>query len=172
MSLEPGDERDLQVRPLFAYSNDTADMLLAAKNGGRRQILRQLGQAMARSLVDAPSIDYVTWIPATPANRRTRGFDQGRLLAQTVAAGLDVPTRSLLARPAGGIDSGQKGKSRNERLRGAPLVATRQTSARLLLVDDVITTGASLRHGADALYAAGASQVVAATAASADQRRS
>ncbi len=148
-------------------------MLLAAKNGGRRQVLRQLGQALAESLcLERRAFDAVTWVPASVDHRRDRGFDQGRLLARTVAAGLDLPARSMLARSSSkGADSSQKGKGRHERLLGAALVATRPTTARLLLVDDVITTGASLRHGADALYRAGARCIMAATVASSDQRR-
>jgi predicted amidophosphoribosyltransferase len=52
-------------------------------------------------------------------------------------------------------------------LAGAPVVATRSVRGRILLIDDVVTTGASLRHSADALRQAGANRVVATTVASA-----
>lgn len=168
-SPEPGDEHDLEVRSLFAYTPEAAAMLLAAKNGGRRPILRLAGRELGRSLLDLEPVDAVSWIPAAPGHRRSRGFDQGRFLARTVAAVLGQPARSLLARPAG--DTGQKGKSRSERLAGVEVVATRPCHGRLLLIDDVVTTGSSLRRGADALFAAGARQVVAATVASSDQHR-
>ncbi len=141
-------------------------MILAAKNGGGRHLLRQLAQEMS-GLVTDQAVHAVTWVPATMANKRDRGFDQGRLLARTLAAVLGVPARACLVRPEG---VGQKGKGRDERLSGARLGACRPVAGRILLVDDVITTGASLRHGADALYRAGAFSVVAVTAASADRR--
>ncbi len=169
-SPEPGPERDLEVRSLFAYSPEAATMLLAAKNRGRRQVLRQVGSALARELTDLESVDAVTWIPASADHRRSRGYDQGRLLARAVAAHLGVPARTMLRRVPDRSGASQKGKSRADRLLGAGLMATRQTSARLVLVDDVVTTGASLRHGADALFEAGATTVNAAVVASADRR--
>ncbi len=169
-SPEPRTDRDLEVRSVFAYGEPLAAVILAAKNGGRRPLLRQLGAAMARTVVDTEHLDAITWVPANAASRRVRGFDQGRLLARTLAAHLEIPARSFLERPpTSRADGGQKGKGRTERLGGAAFRTNRNVSGRLLLIDDVITTGSSLRRAADALYRAGAHDVLAVTAASADR---
>ncbi len=151
---------------LFEYDRHSASVILRAKNGGGRPLLRRLGEAMARAIdaVDSVgAIDAVTWVPASRSHERDRGYDQGRLLARPVAAALGVPARNLLRRVD---EASQQGRGRTQRLDGAVLVARRPVGGRLVLVDDVVTTGASLEHGACALIAAGADTIHAAVVAS------
>lgn len=149
----------------YDYDDGVARTILAAKNRGRRDVLRRLGQIMAREQPQARwlgRVDVVTWVPASPQNRRQRGFDQGRLLAQAVAARHCIPVQRLLVRRG----RQQTGQGRQARLEGVALWSVRPAPGRILVVDDVVTTGASLQRAAAVLSLAGASSVSAMTIAS------
>jgi predicted amidophosphoribosyltransferase len=139
------------------------ELVARLKYRNARSSLRWLGSAMA-SLVDPGSIDVVTWAPTTAARRRARGFDQGELLARAVARRLRRPCRPLLRRGPG---PAQTGRSALERRAGPVVVATRRVpaGARVLLVDDVVTTGSTLTAAARALRVGGAGEVSALVAA-------
>lgn len=155
-----------------------ARLLLAAKNGGRSDVLADLADLLVERLSPAvaatPGV-IVTWVPASGSRVRRRGFDQGRLLARRVAARLGVRAVATLRRAPG---EAQANRTRRERLRGPRLhVRSRPTSfgpgpggtPPFLVVDDVLTTGASLGAAARALRAAGAPIVHGAVLAHADR---
>jgi len=161
------------LRALFAYEPPVARVILAAKNGGRHDLLAVLGHALARQLfTDAVAggglgekvgVDVVTWVPASRHQARRRGYDQGRELAVAVARPLGVRARPLLRRAG---REAQAGRNRVDRLVGPSFQArVRRCPARVLLVDDVATTGASLARAAAVLRAAGARSVSAAVVA-------
>ena len=107
----------------------------------------------------------MTWAPTSAKRRRHRGFDQGEEIARTVAWQLGLPCRRLLDRR--GVSVTQTGQTRAERL-DAPEVAARPDVAgtSVLVVDDVVTTGATLHAARDALLQQGARDVVLAAVAS------
>jgi predicted amidophosphoribosyltransferase len=131
------------------------------KFGGRRDAVRALGAAMGH-LPDR-DVDVVTWAPTTPSHRRARGFDQAELLARQVARTLGRRPRRLLLRPEG---RSQTGHDRAERLTGPRFVTRGSAAYRVLVVDDVLTTGATLSAAAVALRRAGAVEVSGLTLAS------
>lgn len=153
---------------LLAYEGVGREVVARLKYRNARSSLPWLAAGMA-ALVEARlagetgGLDVVTWVPTTTGRRRARGFDQGRLLAGAVARRLGLPCRSLLRRLAG---PPQTGAGRYARLAGPRLLARPgPMPARLLVVDDVVTTGATLRAGARALRSAGARSVGAVVAA-------
>lgn len=100
-------------------------------------------------------------VPAAPARQRRRGFDPAGELAAALAAGSGLPLASCLARRS---DRRQVGRRRAERLGAPPRVrAVAPVPRSVLLVDDVLTTGATTSACARALRAAGAARVVAIT---------
>lgn len=165
------------VTPLFSYDDVSARLVLAAKNGGRRDLLRwaggHLGTAVAARgrATHEPAIDVVTWVPAHPEQRRTRGYDQGQVIARSVAKRLGVRARPLLDRRSG---ASQKGRGRADRLAGPNVTARRAVRGNVLLVDDVMATGASLERCAEIVRSAGAERVsgaiVAASTSNSDRR--
>jgi predicted amidophosphoribosyltransferase len=103
----------------------------------------------------------VVAVPPAPARLRRRGFDPAGELAAALAERLETEPLSCLARHGG---SRQVGRRRAERVGHPPRVHARCAAPRsVLLVDDVLTTGATLGACAGALRAAGAARVVAVT---------
>ncbi len=142
------------------YDELSRAFVVDLKTRGRRSSVAWIAAAVAGTVrwaaVDA---DVITWVPASHEGRRRRGFDQGHLLARAVGRELGLPAARLLARRRGGR---QVGGDRVERLAGAAgvRVASRAgmlAGARVLVVDDVVTTGASMRAAMRALSEAGAS---------------
>jgi predicted amidophosphoribosyltransferase len=160
------------VHAAVPFTGRARKVVLALKYGNRRQVARHLAGLVVNAVVaegDHLAIDVVTWAPTGPARRRTRGFDQAELVARTVARQLGVPCRRLLERD-GGV--AQTGRSRAARLHGPTYrVHPGAAGRRVIVVDDVVTTGATLRAASHALDAAGAVVVglyaVAATPAGA-----
>jgi ComF family protein len=100
-------------------------------------------------------------VPTAPWRHRRRGFDPAGELAAALAERLEVPLEGCLARRGG---RRQVGRSRAERLGQPPRIqASGAVPRSVLLVDDVLTTGATLSACAQALRAAGAARVVAVT---------
>src|SRR5439155_11059954 len=144
-------------RALLRYEDAGRDLLSRLKYRNSRSTMAWLAWQLA-GLVPAglvATLQVVTWAPTSMARRRDRGFDQAELLARAVARQLGLPALRLLAR---GPAPPQTGLSRDGRRRGPPLAVLRpeRVPATVLLVDDGITTGATLESAARALAAAGA----------------
>lgn len=148
---------------LLLYIGAAREVVARVKYRNARASVGWLATGMA-ALVDRDAIDVVTWVPTTRARRRARGFDQGRLLARAVARRLGRPCRPLLRRRAG---PAQTGRPLAERRRGPVLDPRSQRAAglRVLLVDDVVTSGATLATAARTLRNSGVAEVHAVTAA-------
>lgn len=132
---------------------------LKYRNG--RAVVRWLGAHLAEAALRF-DIDVVTWAPTTRAHRRARGYDQAELLARRVAAEAGLPVRACLVRLAG---PSQTGHTLAER-RHAPRFDLRRGvtqhcyGRRVALIDDVVTSGATMTAAARLLQVAGAHQVV------------
>jgi ComF family protein len=149
----------------FAYVGAVRELVARAKYRRRHAALAWLSAAMVEALTEADAVDLVTWAPTTDARRRARGFDQAEVLAVAVARALRLPARGLLRRM--GHDH-QTGRSRAERIDApvfAPLTHRALGASRVLLVDDVVTTGATLSGAASVLRTMGARTVIGVAAA-------
>lgn len=150
----------------------------AVKEKGQRFLLPPLAEMLARRLLaDDAAFDLVTVPPPDPRRLRRRGHHPALALADRVAALLGRPYAPFILRRARVVrpQSGLPGSERRRNLKGAITVAPRAgrrlAGRRVLLVDDVITTGSTLDAAARALLAAGAAGVWAAVVADNGPRR-
>lgn len=142
------------------FSPETGRIVRVYKDQGERRLALDMAHAMERALPPAWSFDRVTFVPASLSAYRSRGFDHADLLARRLAEGLGAGFVEALERPKTRDQRKLTGSERVANLAGS-FVAHPQACARkrLLLVDDVYTTGATLCAATDALLAAGALDV-------------
>jgi predicted amidophosphoribosyltransferase len=145
--------RSTDVIAAVPFAGRARTVLLGFKYGNRRQLAHHFAGLLVNRLlaegVQPNDLDVVTWAPTTRQRRHRRGFDQAELIARRVAAQLGVPCRRLLEREGHGA---QTGLDRTARLHGPVFRASpAATGRRVLVIDDVITTGSTLRSAEAAL---------------------
>jgi ComF family protein len=158
----PHYDRTLAV---FDYGFPLDKLIQSFKYGHRLALAAYLGRELARlasesSLELAP--DLIIPLPLHPARLRERGFNQALELARPVAATLGVPidTVTCIRRRHTQTQAGLPWKAREKNIRGAFHCVRDLPGQRVLLVDDVMTTGASLNECARTLKRHGAAEVV------------
>ena len=159
----------------FSFEGVAARLAPTLKDHHELRLAPVIAAAMATALDEAASwpardgrprfdpahIDAISFVPATAAAYRRRGFDHMELVSRALAAELDLPLADVLVRP---LALDQRGLTREERAANAegPIRSLEDLSDhRILLVDDVITTGSSMRAATRALLDAGAAEVTA-----------
>lgn len=149
----------------WRYEGAARSLILALKLNAARAAAGPLIAAITASCRRAGvTADVVTWVPARREDATRRGFDHAEVLARGVAAGLGLPVARLLTRR--GVQPDQTTLSRRQRLANleGAFSATTPISSRVLLVDDLVTTGATAVACAGALRVAGAADVELAVA--------
>ncbi len=159
----PPDDVETARAPLV-YEGPVRSALHRLKFSGWRAVAEAFASAMA--VVNEFEADAVTWVPLSPARRARRGFDQARALAVAVAAHLGRPPIPLLTRTADTPPQARRSAvERRRAMRGAFRLSGRSPPPNVLLVDDVLTTGATAAACAHVLRSAGAARVGLLTAA-------
>ncbi|MDR3345223.1 MAG: double zinc ribbon domain-containing protein [Oscillospiraceae bacterium] len=161
-----------RVLPLapFAYAGAVRNALRRLKFNGELSSAPFFAERMAQSLqCAADGFDAVCFIPLHGARQKSRGYNQSEVLARLLARELGLPLRSeLLVRLRDTPSQREFDRAgRQDNVRGAFALAdgAAADALRLLLIDDITTTGATLRECAGVLIAAGAAEVLCAAAA-------
>lgn len=164
LSLRSGDVNGVIVA--MPYSGVVRRLMIGYKYRNHREVGTMFSACLVRKLREHPltsSVDVVTWIPTSRMRRNVRGHDQAERIARDVARQLGIPVRKLLVKH---VNDHQTGKSREQRLVGRQLIARQiLRPISVLVIDDVVTTGATLRDARLALEGAGAKRVVCAAVA-------
>lgn len=148
--------RILGVEP---HEGQTRELVLGLKYGKKRSNARSLADIVVEAVGwDGFACDVVTWAPTTARHQQERGMDHAELIARHVGVLLVLPTKRLLRR----VNTvSQTGLDRDERLVSPEFVARPLGRHRnVLIIDDVVTTGATFRAAIQAIVAVGALSVV------------
>jgi len=165
-----GEFFSLCVSPL-RYQDRVRDSIHRYKFSGRQGYARIYGRLMAQCISDrlAGRYDLITWVPLSRERKRERGYDQAFLLANAAALALgDVAVETLRKARDTRAQSGLDGEpARRANVLGAYEIVDPELieGKRVLLIDDVITTGATISECARLLRTFGAADVVCATLA-------
>ncbi len=167
----PLNHSDLVVHALGLFDSHYRALLHAFKFRGDLRAGCWLGQRLGRTLAERGTLKVASVVPV-PLHRvrlRERGFNQSEWIGREVARALGVPLVEALVRRRN--TRAQSLLPRQERLanvREAFVARSRMENAPVLLVDDVLTTGATLAACADSLRSAGSGPVVGAAIALAE----
>ena len=162
---------DKCVLPLY-YKDKVRASVHRYKFGGCSAYSRRYAALMSDCVennLDCRSIDVISWIPLSKKRLRQRGYDQARLLAEEIAAKTGLPCRQLLQKVKNNSAQSltRDAKQRRENVAGVYALddGADVSGLRILLVDDVVTTGATMSEAARILRKAGAKSVFGVTLA-------
>lgn len=161
------------VAPL-SYEGAVRDSLLRYKFRGVTAYGAAYADFLAKCIDESQiSCDIITWVPLSRRRLRKRGYDQARILAEETAKRLNLPCEKLLekrvdTKPQSGI---RDAESRRKNAKGVYICCapSEASGKHVLLIDDIVTTGATLSECAAVLKKEGCAAVVAAAAASRQQ---
>jgi len=154
-----------------AYEGTLRKLIHLFKYQGMRGLARPLGGLLAGAVPRDRQFDAVAAVPLHWRRRWQRGFNQSELLGRAFARRRGIPVLCLLRRgTATRVQAGLSNAQRRENVAGAFVARRRVPGMRILLVDDVMTTGATVGACARALKKAGARSVSVLTLARVDRR--
>jgi ComF family protein len=157
------------ARSAAYYEGPLAAAIRRFKYHGQLVLARPLGALMVDTLRDGPAsdlhpetVDVVCAVPLHESRRRERGFNQSEVLAEAVGEAIGKPLRPLLERTRPTlpqVDLPAASRVANVRGAFAPRLQEVISGRRVLLIDDLFTTGATLRECARVVRRAGAEEV-------------
>lgn len=169
--IEPCNFVDEMCAPLPYQDEQVREALLRYKFGGKTVYSRLFGSLVADSVREClqGKYDLISWVPLSKKRLKERGYDQAMLLALAAALELDDVAVETLRKnrntaPQSGTDSADE---RRANISGAYEVIDPELvrGKRILLIDDIITTGSTVSECARTLMLAGAEGVVCAAVA-------
>jgi ComF family protein len=158
-----------------AYEGTLRELIHLMKYGGVRTLAKPLGKLLASALPLDERFDVIAPVPLHWRRRRQRGFNQSDLLARQLALRSGLPVENLLVRARStAVQAGLSNNGRRRNVARAFRCPARRTQLaagkRILLIDDVMTTGATAAACGLALKRAGAARVALLVVARVDRR--
>jgi len=150
-----------QTHATFLYTDALAQLIPAAKFGARWSLLPALTHLMLPPLKSADRPDMLIPLPLHPQRLKERGYNQAQEIAAPLASALQLPLEPHLLQRIKDTEHQARlsEKARHHNMRRAFAATVDLMGLHIALVDDVMTTGASLNAAARALKQAGAARV-------------
>ena len=154
----------------FYYEKYVRDSLLRYKFSGLRAYAQIYGEILAKSIDEMGiSCDIITWVPLSKKRCRKRGYDQAQLIAEELAKRMDIKCEKLIEKI---VDNPAQSGSGNAAKRKANVKGVYRAlrpeninGKRILIIDDIVTTGATLSECAAILHKSGAAEIMAGAVA-------
>lgn len=166
MKLSPDMSNAENAQCVYQYDGVAKQLVLLIKEECVADAAYPLAQGMADVIgsMKLPSDTVLTWVTMPEMRRKKRGIDHGRVLCQTVAMKTGLPVRQLLKRTK--QVHTQRGLGQEARLQNltGTVLCDGIIKSPVLLIDDVMTTGATAAICSAVLKAAGAPEVYVLTA--------
>lgn len=164
------DGENIKCAALYAYRGVVRKSIVDFKFNGRRECAGFYAQKLAEQIPESfPGVrfDAVVSVPISAERKRKRGYNQSELIAGPLAKLLGVPYEECLIKTRDNPEQHMLDRKQRERnVRGVYSAAgTGAEGKSILLVDDIVTTGATLSECARVLYGAGAKLVSCAAVA-------
>lgn len=152
---------------VYSYEKTIKKLLWAYKFQQQRAGALDIANIISGILPNIPPDTIVTYVPTSPEHIRQRGFDHSKLIAVEISKILDLPCHSLLKRNPGAVQHTLNRKQRLAQIKNSysPINNYLTVGATILLIDDVVTTGATISECTKQLYLGGAKIVNVATLA-------
>ena len=150
-----------RVYVAYEYKDVQKELIKQLKFKSKRQASLPIARALADILPFLPNDTVVTSLPTAPLRVRQRGFDHAGHIARMLAKQLALDHSTLLVRTTNTRQVGSNKKNRIDQIKGAYRLRAKADvrGKSVLLIDDVITTGASASEAAKILKKAGAKRV-------------
>lgn len=162
---------------LWYYEGNVRASLLRYKFSNRRSYAQAYGRFLAAKLRQEypEGFDILTWVPISGTRKFTRGYDQVQLLAEATGRELSMEVTPILKKirhnPPQSSISGQAERRANVLGVYKAIQPERFRDKRILLLDDIITTGATVSEAARVLLTAGAKEITCAAVAAASEQK-
>lgn len=159
----PTDSQIFCMAPLW-YRQKVEQAICRYKFSGERHYANCFGGLMAECLESPGNYDVISWVPLSKARRRSRGYNQAELLAKVVAENTGIFPDDLLVKTKHTAAQSSLGSDRARRSNPVGVYQMkvpekRLDNLRILLVDDVVTTGSTLHSCEKVLKEAGAMEI-------------
>lgn len=166
----PAVGKNIPCAVLYPYTGQVRESILRFKFEGEKRNADYYAERMAAQVLEhfrGNAFDFVTSVPLSGKRRKERGYNQSELIARGISERLQVPYTECLSKTADNAE--QHRLKRNERkanVKGAYQALNAGISGqRILIIDDIMTTGATLSECASVLFKAGAEAVFCAVVA-------
>lgn len=156
----------------LVYNGAAIELVMAYKHG-KRYLSNYFCELLVPKINELPPFDCIVYVPMTRERQRKRRYNQSKLLAEKISKNLQKPVLNVIEKVAETPD--QKGLTRDERyenLKTCFKITDRKAckGKTFLLVDDVLTTGATADAVCEKLKKAGAKEMYVATVASVEYK--
>lgn len=159
---------DFNCTSLYQYEGSTKGVISCIKFKRSLTICKKVGKLLAdeaEKMHTNTPFDLVVYVPMTPKSTAKRGFNQSEVFAKIVSKKLNLKFKKNVLRKIRETEPQKslKAAQRKTNLKGAFKVCKNVEGKNVLLIDDIITTGVTLKENAKMLYKAGAKKITALT---------